>query len=182
MTSKSVHSATEIIQVDTKCINCSYILHTLLYWQSLENLMLHSPMHGMCSDKGFLHLYAVYLLYNYSLKTTKLSNTGNWTWWQFCLACCLWSVLLDMDEENYNPGWKYEHTDRSAQKLANFPLKCINWSQKGISFSLNPVSVLCLLYVLNNNCLQTYHMYISWKSQGPSDRERTSIRIDHRTN
>lgn len=29
-----------------------------------------------------------------------IPNSGSWTRWQLCLACCLWSVLLDMDEEN----------------------------------------------------------------------------------
>lgn len=29
-----------------------------------------------------------------------IPNSGSWTRWQLCLACCLWSALLDMDEEN----------------------------------------------------------------------------------
>jgi len=51
-------------------------------------------------------------------------------------------MLLDMDEENYNPGWKHEHIDQSAQKLVNFALQCISWSQKDTNFSLNPVFIL----------------------------------------
>lgn len=60
---------------------------------------------------------------------------------------CMLSVLLDTDEEITTPGQEHERTDRSAQTLANFPLKRINWSQKDINISLNTVSLLCLLYV-----------------------------------
>lgn len=115
MTSKSVHSGTEIIQVDMTCISCSYILHTLVHWQSFESLMPHSSMQTMCSDRGFLHSYAIYLLYSYRLKRMTIPNSGSWTRWHLCLARCLWSVLLDMDKENYKSYVHFLETTRQKR-------------------------------------------------------------------